>query len=102
MAHVSNYILGVLCKILCINVKINVQCFRDVYVVELDAGAKGSRPNRGPLPVLIQLQGEGIRPVPRNVTLILKSHQPIRWQFGANGINGNIVVVVSVIVRQHT
>ncbi|PNF20041.1 hypothetical protein B7P43_G05816 [Cryptotermes secundus] len=65
----------------------------DVYVVELDAGAKGNRPNRGPLPVLIQLQGEGMRPVPRNVTLILKSHQPIRWQFGANGINGNIIVV---------
>ncbi|XP_069676471.1 transforming growth factor beta receptor type 3-like [Periplaneta americana] len=65
----------------------------DVYVVELDAGAKGNRPNRAPLPVLIHLQGEGIRPVPRNVTLVLKSHQPIRWQFGANGINGNIIVV---------
>jgi hypothetical protein len=73
-----------------------------VYVVELDAGAKGNRPNRGPLPVLIQLQGEGMRPVPRNVTLILKSHQPIRWQFGANGINGNIVVVVSMRMSKST
>ncbi|KAJ9593196.1 hypothetical protein L9F63_015241, partial [Diploptera punctata] len=64
-----------------------------VYSLELDAGGKGNRPNRAPLPVLVQLEGEGIRPVPRNVTLVLKSHQPIRWQFGANGINGNIVVV---------
>ncbi|PSN54162.1 hypothetical protein C0J52_06845 [Blattella germanica] len=65
----------------------------DVYIVELDAGGKGNRPNRAPLPVLVQLEEEGIGPVPRNVTLVLKSHQPIRWQFGANGINGNIVVV---------
>lgn len=92
MAWLYNFILTVLCNVLYINFKNS----RDVYVVELDAGAKGNRPNRGPLPVLIQLQGEGIHPVPRNVTLILKSHQPIRWQFGANGINGNIVVVVSM------
>ncbi|XP_068083102.1 transforming growth factor beta receptor type 3 [Anabrus simplex] len=66
----------------------------DVYVVELDAGGRGHRPNRAPSPVLVQLQAEDGWPQPRNVALILKSHQPVRWQFGpTTGLMSNIIVV---------
>jgi hypothetical protein len=51
--------------------------------------------NPGPGAVQILLQGEGPRPVPRNVTLVLKARRPTRWQLGSHGIDGSIVVVVS-------
>ncbi|KAF4527413.1 hypothetical protein B566_EDAN016249 [Ephemera danica] len=75
---------------------------RDVYVVEL----QGKNPGPGAVQVL--LQGEGPKPVPCNVTLVLKARRPTRWQLGSHGIDGSIIVVsdqqvenagVDVVVR---
>ncbi|XP_071448296.1 transforming growth factor beta receptor type 3-like [Hetaerina americana] len=86
----------------------------DVYVVELnpnlrrksgrdwegdssDGDAIGGSSTTSPYPTLhpvaVLLEGEGPVPVPRNVTLVLKSGSPIRWRFGASGVDGSIVVV---------
>nr|CAD7406516.1 unnamed protein product [Timema poppensis] len=67
----------------------------DVYVIELDGGSKRNRLHRTLQPVLIHLQAEDIVLEPRNVTLILKSSQPIKWQLGISGSLGNLLIVSS-------
>lgn len=66
--------------------------YRDVYVVEMDPG---KRSQANPVPVIVLLQGEGPKPIPRNVTLVLKSRHRIKWQFGSQGVEGKVVLVVS-------
>ncbi|XP_049763304.1 uncharacterized protein LOC126091983 [Schistocerca cancellata] len=77
----------------------------DVYVVEMDAGPRNNgrdeRADRASLPVvLVHLHeggdsGDTLLTELHNLTLVLKSSQPVRWRFGHTPRNTGKIVIVS-------